>query len=79
MTYPKYLFHIFQFNLSWSQRPGLNRRPRLYERRALPTELLWQMSHCRESNPRPPYYQYGALPAELQRQEKEVGELLYAL
>ncbi len=34
----------FWFNpgRNWSQRPGLNRRPPLYESGALPTELRWR-------------------------------------
>src|SRR6266550_1235874 len=50
----------------WSPCPGLNRRPRPYQGRALPTELhgrsdkVW--SGKRDSNPRPPAWKAGALP-----------------
>src|SRR2546427_8300295 len=58
----------------WSPCPGLNRRPRPYQGRALPTELhgrdhsqrhTW--SGKRDSNPRPPAWKAGALPLSYSR------------
>src|SRR5882672_12876781 len=65
----------------WSPCPGLNRRPRPYQGRALPTELHgpecrassktrsqghgW--SGKRDSNPRPPAWKAGALPLSYSR------------
>src|SRR6267378_4276630 len=55
----------------WSPCPGLNRRPRPYQGRALPTELhgrtdkVW--SGKRDSNPRPPAWKAGALPLSYSR------------
>ena len=55
----------------WSPCPGLNRRPRPYQGRALPSELhgpvprTW--SGKRDSNPRPPAWKAGALPLSYSR------------
>src|SRR5205085_12083071 len=59
----------------WSPCPGLNRRPRPYQGRALPTELHGharsissvQWSGKRDSNPRPPAWKAGALPLSYSR------------
>src|SRR5262245_11273819 len=57
--------------LSWSPCPGLNRRPRPYQGRALPTELHGRIretwSGKRDSNPRPPAWKAGALPLSYSR------------
>ena len=66
----------------WSPCPGLNRRPRPYQGRALPTELHgpaglpsllslpggW--SGKRDSNPRPPAWKAGALPLSYSRERR---------
>src|SRR5262245_457086 len=55
---------------NWSPCPGLNRRPRPYQGRALPTELHGQVepwSGKRDSNPRPPAWKAGALPLSYSR------------
>src|SRR5262245_8953246 len=68
---------------SWSPCPGLNRRPRPYQGRALPTELHGPVlqpscplakrvrtngwSGKRDSNPRPPAWKAGALPLSYSR------------
>src|SRR5262249_61867772 len=65
----------------WSPCPGLNRRPRPYQGRALPTELHGPASRRvpstnkaingwsgkRDSNPRPPAWKAGALPLSYSR------------
>src|SRR4030095_17013725 len=63
----------------WSPCPGLNRRPRPYQGRALPTELHGRSSRPphpperrgwsgkRDSNPRPPAWKAGALPLRYSR------------
>src|SRR5438132_1449656 len=59
----------------WSPCPGLNRRPRPYQGRALPTELHGRMretwSGKRDSNPRPPAWKAGALPLSYSRPPAE--------
>src|SRR6185369_16829365 len=69
----------------WSPCPGLNRRPRPYQGRALPTELHgparlpcqqslpggW--SGKRDSNPRPPAWKAGALPLSYSRLPAKAG------
>src|SRR5256885_10132394 len=60
----------------WSPCPGLNRRPRPYQGRALPTELHGRTKNSRaqnswsgkrDSNPRPPAWKAGALPLSYSR------------
>src|SRR5262249_2575553 len=72
-----------RLNENWSPCPGLNRRPRPYQGRALPTELHGpdrqplcplakrartnRWSGKRDSNPRPPAWKAGALPLSYSR------------
>src|SRR5436189_5373719 len=61
---------------TWRPCPGLNRRPRPYQGRALPTELHGRRKKARaqnswsgkrDSNPRPPAWKAGALPLSYSR------------
>src|SRR5712692_5356083 len=66
-----YLRGVLRLENRWSPCPGLNRRPRPYQGRALPSELhgpvprTW--SGKRDSNPRPPAWKAGALPLSYSR------------